>query len=124
MPLCMPLALWSLTYVPYAQTVEKKTISVVLAIVDGMVGVVVCSFILIPRMQMNGLYISNILNGVICAIVILIGAWIVLKRFPRNLEDMMAIPERIGVGPDERIDISITSMGGGCRCFMADWCVL
>jgi anti-sigma regulatory factor (Ser/Thr protein kinase)/uncharacterized membrane protein YeaQ/YmgE (transglycosylase-associated protein family) len=110
LPLCMPLSLWSLIFVPYAQTVERKVISVVLPIVDGMVGVVVCSFILIPLMQMNGLYISNILNGVICAAVILIGAWIVLKRFPRNLEDLMAIPERIGVGPDERIDISITSV--------------
>ncbi len=110
LPLCMPLALWSLVYVPYAQAAEKRIVSVVLPIVDGMVGVVVCSFILIPVMKMNGLYISNILNGVICAAVILVGAWIDLKRFPRNLEDMMAIPERIGVGPDERIDISITSM--------------
>ena len=110
LPLCMPWSLWSLIYVPYAQAAERKIISVALPIVDGMVGVVACSFILIPRMQMNGLYISNILNGVICTVVILISAWIVLRRFPRNLEDMMAIPERIGVGPDERIDISITSV--------------
>ena len=110
LPLCMPFSLWSLSYVPYAQAAEKKVISVVLPIVDGMVGVVVCSFILIPRMQMNGLYISNILNGVICALVILIGAWIVLKRFPHNMGDLMAIPDHIGVGPDARIDISITNV--------------
>ena len=110
MPLCMPLAVWSLVYVPYAQAAERKVISVVLPIVDGMVGVVVCSLILIPLMQMNGLYLSNILNGFICAAVILIGAWLALKRFPRSLEDMMAIPQRIGVGPEERIDISVTSM--------------
>ena len=110
LPLCMPLSLWSATYVPYAQAVERRVISVVLPIVDGMVGVVVCSLILIPRMQMNGLYISNILNGFICASVILVGAWLALKRCPRNIEDMMAIPERIDVGPEERIDISVTSM--------------
>ena len=110
LPLCMPLSLWSLVYVPYAQVAEKKIISVVLPIVDGMVGVVACSFVLIPLMQMNGLYISNILNGVICAVVILIGAWIVLKRIPLSLEDMMAIPEHLGVGPDKRIDISITRL--------------
>ncbi len=108
LPLCMPFALWSLVYVPYAQVAEKKIISVVLPIVDGVIGVVVCSFILIPTMKMNGLYISNILNGVICAIVILIGAWVSLKRFPRNIEDLMAIPDHIGVGPEERMDISIT----------------
>lgn len=110
LPLCMPLALWSLTYVPYAQAAEKRAISVVLPIVDGMIGVVVCSFFLIPMMQMNGLYISNILNGMICAAVILVGAWLVLKRCPHNIEDLMAVPERIGVGPEARIDISITSM--------------
>ena len=109
LPLCMPWALWSLIYVPYAQTVEKKIISVVLPIIDGAVGVVVCSFILIPVLKMNGLYISNILNGMICAVVIFVGAWITLKRPPRNMEDMMAIPDNIGVGPDERIDISVTS---------------
>ncbi len=111
LPLCMPLALWSLVYVPYAQGAERKVISVVLPVVDGMVGVVICSLFLIPAMQMNGLYLSNILNGFICAAVILIGAWIVLKRFPRSLEDLMAIPERIGVGPEDRIDISVTEIG-------------
>ena len=61
LPLCMPWALWSLCYVPYAQAAEKKIISVV------------------------------------------------LKRIPHNIEDMMAIPERIGVGSEERIDISVTT---------------
>ena len=110
LPLCMPGSLWSLLYVPYAQGAEKKGIAVILPIVDGMVGVVVCSFFLIPAMQMNGLYLSNILNGPICAGIIAVGAWLSLKRFPRNLEDMLAIPGHIGVGPDERIDISVTSM--------------
>ena len=109
LPLCMPLALWSLTYVPYAQAAGKRVISMVLPIVEGMAGVVTCSIFLIPVMQMNGLYISNILNGVICFLVTLIGAWIVLKRFPLGMEDMMAIPKHIGVGPDERIDISVTN---------------
>lgn len=110
LPLCMPWSLWSLVYVPYAQGAEKKVIATILPIVDGMLGVVICSFFLIPAMQMNGLYISNILNGVICATLILIGAWLTLKRCPRSLEDLMAIPERIGVGPEERIDISVTRM--------------
>ncbi len=110
LPLCMPLAVWSLSYAAYAQVAQKKVISVVLPVVDGMVGVVVCSLFLIPWMQMNGLYFANILNGVICAVVILVGAWLALKRFPRSLEDRLAIPERIGVSTEERIDISITSM--------------
>ena len=110
LPLCMPLAMVSLHFASYAQTAEKKVLAFVLPVVDGMLGVVACSFVLIPLMKMNGLYISNILNGFICAAVIIIGAWIVLKRFPLSLEDMMAIPDRIGVSEDERIDISVRNM--------------
>ena len=53
---------------------------------------VLFSFILIPSLKMNGLYISNVLNGFLCAAVIAAGAWIALKRFPRSMEDLMAVP--------------------------------
>ena len=110
MPLCMPLSVLSLDFACFAQTTEKKIMSVVLPIVDGMVGVVLFSFILIPLMKMNGLYLANILNGVLCAVVILAGAWIHLKRCPRSFEEFMDIPARIGVDADNRIDISIRAM--------------
>ncbi len=110
LPLCMPWSLLSLVFVPYCQVAEKKAMSVVLALIDGMIGVTVCSLILIPLLKMNGLYIANTLNGMICAAVILIGAWLKLKRAPRSLEELMAIPERIGVPADERIDISVTGL--------------
>ena len=110
LPLCMLPAMWSLIYASFAQTAEKKPINVILPIVDGMVGVVLFSFLLIPSMQMNGLYIANVLNGVLCFFVTLVGAWISLKRFPRNIEDLMAIPENIGVEADERMDITVRSV--------------
>ena len=75
-----------------------------------MLGVVVCSFFMIPWLKLNGLYISNVMNGFICVAVILVGAWISLKRCPRNLEDMMAIPESFGATEDERLDLTIRSM--------------
>ena len=110
MPLCMPLAVISLAFASYTQTAEKKVMSVVLPVVDGAVGVVLCSLILIPLLKMNGLYISNILNGFICAAVIIAGAWLVLKRCPRSLEDLMAVPDRIGVSEKDRIDITVRNM--------------
>lgn len=110
LPLCMLTAMWSLIYASFAQTTEKKPINVILPVVDGMVGVVLFSFLLIPSMQMNGLYIANVLNGVLCYIVILVGAWISLKRFPRTLEDLLAIPENIGVTEDERMDITVRNV--------------
>lgn len=110
MPLCMLPAMLSLQFACYAQTAEKKVMSIVLPIVDGMVGVVLFSLILIPAMGMNGLYLSNILNGVLCAAVILCGAWIHRKRCPRSFEDWMDIPLRIGAEADRRIDISVRGM--------------
>ena len=111
MPLCMPMSLYSLHMATFAQTTEKKVMSVILPITDGMMGVMLCSLILIPLMKdMNALYISNILNGVICASIIFFGAWIHRKRRPRTFEDWMDIPDYIGVGEEDRIDISITKL--------------
>ena len=110
LPLCMLPAVWSLHYASYAQTSEKKVMSIVLPLVDGMIGVVLFSFILIPSMKMNGLYVSNVLNGFLCAAVITAGAWAALKRFPRTLEDQMAIPKAFGAEEDERIDITVRNM--------------
>ena len=47
LPLCMLPAMWSLHYASYAQTMEKKAMSIILPVVDGVVGVVLFSFILI-----------------------------------------------------------------------------
>ena len=110
LPLCMPLSVISLHFACFAQAAEKKAMSVILPVCDGMICVVLFSFILIPPLKMNGLYIANILNGVLCAAVILAGAWISRKRFPGTLEEVMDIPKRIGVEADARIDISVQKM--------------
>ena len=110
LPLCMPLAVLSLHFSAYTQTIQWKKLAVILPIVDGMLGVVIFSFLLIPTLKMNGLYIANILNGVLCFLVIFVAAWISLKRIPRNLEDLMAIPEGFGADETERLDISVREL--------------
>ena len=110
LPLCMLPAVISLTFASYAQTAEKKVLSVVLPVFDGAVGVVACSFVLIPIMKMNGLYIANVLNGILCSIVIFVSALIVIRRIPKSLEDVMAIPDSFGAGEDDRIDITVRTV--------------
>ena len=110
LPLCMPPAVLSLSFCAYAQTIRREKLAVVLPVVDGMAGVVVCSLLLIPVMKMNGLYVSNILNGALCFLVVFAAAWKSLGRIPRNLEDLMAIPEGFGVGEDERLDITVREL--------------
>ena len=110
LPMCMPLSVFSLSFASYAQAAQKKQLSVVLPVVDGFVGVSVCSFILIPLLKMNGLYIANILNGVICLGVIVLFAWKDCGHFPRTVEDLAAIPKDFGAGETDRLDISVHNL--------------
>lgn len=110
LPLCMPWSLISLHFSCFAQTSERKKLAFILPVIDGAVGVTACSFILIPILKLNGLYVSNICNGLICFAVVVIASCIERKKFPTNLESLMAIPGNIGVNEDERIDITVRSM--------------
>ena len=110
LPLCMLLATLTLNFASYAQTIRRNRLAIVLPIVEGMLGVVVLSFFLIPTMKMNGLYLANILNGLVCFSVVFADAWISLKRVPRNLEELMVIPPDFGVEESERLDITVREM--------------
>ena len=110
LPWCMPLSVISLSFAAYAQVMEKKAASLALPITDGVIGVVLFSLILIPRVGMNGLYIANILNGVLCALLVVALSWLERRRFPRSVEDLMAIPASFGVAEDRRMDITVRSM--------------
>ncbi len=61
-------------------------------------------------MGMNGLYISNILNGLICSAVILISVWLTNKRLPTKLEDLLVFSKDFGVVETERLDISVRTI--------------
>ena len=110
LPWCMPISILSLSFAAYAQVMEKKALSLVLPITDGAVGVVLFSFLLIPVLGIRGLYIANILNGILCACLIAFMAFLEKKRFPRSVEDLMAIPDSFGASEDQRMDITVRSM--------------
>ena len=48
LPLCMILSVASLHFGTFAQTAEKKVLSVLIPVIDGMAGVTLCSLVLIP----------------------------------------------------------------------------
>ena len=107
MPLCMPLAVMSLAFACFAQAMEDKFLSNVLPVVDGAVSVVVFAIILIPVWKINGLYIANILNGFVCAALVILYAMGKKKHFPRNIDDLLVMPEDFGAPEDARIDIEV-----------------
>ena len=112
LPFCMPLAVVSLQFACYAQAAGLKRLQVLLPVLDGAVFVSLFAAILIPvpALGMNGLYIANVLNGVGCALTIILVAWISLRRAPRSLEDLLLIPDSFGAPEDARIDLSVTEM--------------
>ena len=59
---------------------------------------------------MNSVYVANILNGVVVTLVCIVYAWICVRHFPKNMDELMVIPKDFGASADERMDLSIRSI--------------
>ena len=81
----------------------------VLALLDGVVCVAGFTALLIRAIGMNSVYIANVLNGVVTTLVIIGYSWLKRKRPPRNMEQLMVIPEDFGAPEEERMDLSLRS---------------
>ena len=110
LPLCMPLSVISLSFASFSQSAQKHLMSIILPVVDGFAGVSLTSLFLIPLMKMNGLYLANILNGFICLVVIVAFSYWEKKRFPRNMDDLLALPDTFGAASENRLDITVRNM--------------
>ena len=110
LPLCMPLSVICMHFVCYGQTSGKTLLVHILSILDGVVCVAAFSALLMPWLGMDGVYTANVLNGIVCVLVIVLYAWLVRKRFPRSIEDLMVIPDDFGVAEIDRLDICVRSM--------------
>ncbi len=110
LPLCMPLSIILMHFTAYGQVSGKSVFVNIASILDGVVCVAGFSMLLVHPLQINGIYIANVLNGVVTTLFVVLYAMFKLKRMPRNAEDLMVIPDSFGVTKDERIDISVKSM--------------
>ena len=107
LPLCMPLSVISLTFSCYYQIMEKKLWSVLIPLFDGFLFVVLLSFGMIPAFGMTGLYVANVLNGVLCFVAVVCFSIADTKRFPRSVHDLMAMPKDFGAGEGEYLEFSV-----------------
>ena len=115
LPLCMPLSIICMHFTCYGQTSGKQGLVHLLALLDGVVCVAGFTALLIRFLGMNSVYVANILNGVVTTLVIVGYAWLKKKRFPRNMEELMVIPEDFGVPESDRMDLSVKSVEGVVR---------
>ena len=110
LPLCMPLSIICMHFTCYGQTSGKTGLVHLLALLDGLVCVAGFTALLIRPLGMNSVYVANVLNGVVTTLVIVAYACIKQKRLPRNMEELMVIPDGFGVPESERMDLSVRSM--------------
>ena len=110
LPMCMPLSVICMHFTCYGQASGKDILTNILAAVDGVIGVALFTFLLMPLIGMNSVYFANVLNGVMTTIVILGYAVIKNRHIPRNMSELMVIPEDFGVPEEDRIDISLRKM--------------
>ena len=110
LPLCMPLAMILTHFVSYCQAINRMSLVHILSALDGVVSMAGFSALLIGRLEVNGVYVANVLNGIFCALAIVVYSWFRRKRFPCNTEQLMVIPDSFGVKEHERIDISVGNM--------------
>ena len=110
MPLCMPFSIICMHFNCYGNASAKQGLVNLLVLMDGLVFVSGFTALLIVWLKMNSVYVANVLNGIGCTLVILGYSCVKIKRFPRNMEQLMVIPEDFGTAEDERIDINVQSM--------------
>ena len=124
-PLSMPLSLITMHMICYSQVTNKKLLMQLLPLLDGLVCVTGFTALLISRMGMTGVYLAFILNGMVCLLAALLYAAFVRHSFPRNVEELLALPESFGVKASDRIDISVTSLEEvtSVSCQVMDFCL-
>jgi len=110
LPLCMPLSVICMHFTCYAQVSGRNIFVHVLAALDGVICVAGFSALLVPSLGINGVHFANVLNGVVTTLVILGYACLKNKKFPKNMEELMVIPDDFGVGEEDRISLSLHSM--------------
>ena len=110
LPLCMPLSIICMHFTCYGQASGKQGLVHVLALLDGVVCVAGFTALLIPVIAVNGVYVANVLNGVVTTLVIVGYACLKNGRLPHTMEELMVIPSSFGVSEDERMDLSVRSM--------------
>ena len=110
LPLCMPLSVICMHFTTYGDAANKNGLVHMLSLLDGVVCVAGFTALLIPAVGMNSVYLANVLNGVVTTLVVIGWAWVWQKRFPRDTEDLLMLPDDFGVSIEERMGITVKTM--------------
>ncbi len=110
LPLSLALGSILQHFVCYAQMSGKNFFIQLLSLLDGVLFVAGFSVILVPFFGVNGVYFANILNGIFVFATILLYSVICNRRFPRNMEELMVMPDAFGAPQSERLDLTVRNI--------------
>ena len=110
LPICMPLAIFRMVFSCYGQAIGRHLMVNILEMLDGFVIVSLFSFLLVPFIGLNGVYIANIVNGITSILCIIGYSLLKNRRKPNDMEDILVIPPDFGVPESDRMDLSLKSM--------------
>ena len=109
LPVCMPLAVIATHFECYAQVTGRQFFVHLLSLLDGVVCVALFTALLIQPLGMNSVYVANVLNGIIVIVVAFAYSVIKNSRLPRDMSQLIVVPEDFGVPSYERMDLSARS---------------
>ena len=110
LPLCMPLAVIVMHFSCYWQASNRPVIVNILAVLDGVVCVSGFTALLIRSIGMNSVYVANALNGIVATLIVLFYSWGKNRHFPKNIEELMIIPEDFGVAESDRLNLAVQNI--------------
>ncbi len=82
----------------------------VISVTDGIIGVSLFIFLLVPFLGMTGVWLAQLFGNLFCTLVVFTCAWVYNKKPPFSFDRMMCLPKGFGVPDENRIDISIHSI--------------
>ena len=110
LPLCMPFSIICAHFSCYAQILDRTLFGETMAALDGLICVVGFSWLLTSSLGVTGVAVANVLNGVVTTLFIIGYSCYHNRHLPRNVEELMVVPEDFGASEEERMDITVDTL--------------
>ncbi|MBQ7463313.1 MAG: ATP-binding protein [Lachnospiraceae bacterium] len=109
-PLYAPLSTIIVGFSNYFHCLSRERIVRILSVTDGIVGVCIFTYLLVPRIGMMGVWVGQVLGSIFNVLIIAGYIYLYNKRPPVNLDSLMCFDRGFGVSDESRIDITVHSM--------------
>ena len=107
LPVCMPLSVIYMVFSCYAQATGRHVLINIMSLIDGLLGVVVFSYLLVPSLGLNGVFIANICCGIVLVSGFVIYSAVKNRKLPKTIDELAVIPEDFGVSQQDRLDMAV-----------------